>query len=127
MLDWEPLANSGVYEPTIQDLYLNGGWVEFSYTPWPEFQNMEITKLGVSLTQQYEDSSQLVPDLKIWDFEQSVWRPIPSPIWGKNIISDFAPYVGVNNEVRLRLEDSSSQYGSGIGVIYPILTGNLNE
>jgi hypothetical protein len=127
LLNWEPLANSNVYEPTIQGLYLNGGWVEFSYTPWPEFQNMEITKLGFSLTQQYEDPAQLVPEMRIWDFEEEIWQPIGSPVWGKNNISDFAPYIGPNNEVRLRLEDSNTQYGSGIGEIYPILTGNLNE
>lgn len=127
LLNWEPLANSNVYNPTIQDLYLNGGWVEFSYTPWPEFQNMDITKLGFSLTQQYEDPAQLVPEVRIWDFEQEIWQPIGSPVWGKNDLSDFAPYIGPNNEVRLRLQDNNSQYGSGIGEIYPILTGNLNE
>ncbi|MCB9006261.1 MAG: hypothetical protein H6656_02560 [Ardenticatenaceae bacterium] len=35
LLNWESLGNNNVYNPTIQDLYLNGGWVEFSYTPGP--------------------------------------------------------------------------------------------
>ena len=127
LINWEPLANNNVYNPTIQDLYLNGGWVEFSYTPWPEFQNMEVTKLGFSLTQQYEDATQQLPDVLIWDFAQGLWQPLGSPIWGKNNIQEFAPYLGPNNEVRLRLEDNSSQFGLGIGEIYPVLTGNLGE
>ena len=127
LLNWEPLANNNVYNPTIQDLYLNGGWVEFSYTPWPEFQSMEVNKLGFSLTQQFEDPAQLMPDVRIWDFEQELWQPIGSPVWGVNNISDFAPYIGANNEVRLRLEDNNSQFGLGIGEIYPVLTGNLSE
>ena len=127
LLNWESLGNNNVYNPTIQDLYLNGGWVEFSYTPWPEFQNMDVTKLSISLTQQYEDPTQLTPDMRIWDFEQNLWQPLGTVSWGKNLITDFAPYIGPNNEVRLRLEDTNSQFGLGIGEVYPILTGNLNE
>ena len=127
LLNWEPLANNNVYNPTIQDLYLNGGWVEFSYTPWPEFQGMEVTKLGFSLTQQFEDPAQLLPEVRIWDFEQGLWQPVGDPVWGLNIISDFAPYIGPNNEVRLRLQDNNSQFGLGIGEFYPVLTGNLDE
>lgn len=127
LLNWESLGNNNVYNPTIQDLYLNGGWVEFSYTPWPEFQNMDVTKLSFSLTQQYEDPTQLTPDVRIWDFEQNLWQPLNAVTWGTNLITDFAPYIGPNNEVRLRLEDTNSQFGLGIGAVYPILTGNLNE
>jgi hypothetical protein len=127
LLNWEPSANNNVYNPTIQDLYLNGGWVEFSYTPWPEFQAMEVTELGFSLTQQFEDPSQLLPEVRIWDFEQGLWQPIGDPVWGLNTIAEFAPYVGPNNEVRLRLQDNNSQFGLGIGEFYPVLTGNLNE
>jgi hypothetical protein len=127
LLNWEPSANNNVYNPTIQDLYLNGGWVEFSYTPWPEFQAMEVTELGFSLTQQFEDPAQLLPEVRIWDFEQGLWQPIGDPVWGLNTIAEFAPYVGPNNEVRLRLQDNNSQFGLGIGEFYPVLTGNLNE
>ncbi|WP_420629607.1 DUF7408 domain-containing protein [Candidatus Leptofilum sp.] len=127
LLNWEPIGNNNVYNPTIQDLYLNGGWVEFSYTPWPELQNMEVTELGFSLTQQFEDPSQITPEVRIWDFEDSVWRIVENPVWGNNIINDFAPFIGPNNEVRLRLQDNNSQFGLGIGEIYPILTGNLDE
>ena len=127
LLNWEPLANNNVYNPTIQDLYLNGGWVEFSYTPWPEFQNMDVTKLSFSLTQQHEDPAQLTPEMSIWDFEQGLWQPLATVVWGRNLITNFEPYVGPNNEVRLRLEDTNSQFGLGIGEIYPILTGNLSE
>ncbi|MCB8948020.1 MAG: hypothetical protein H6653_08390 [Ardenticatenaceae bacterium] len=127
LLNWEPLGNNSVYNPTIQDLYLNGGWVEFSYTPWPELQDMTVTKLSFSLTQQYEDPTQLPPDISIWDFEQDTWQPLNAVIWGTNLITEFQPYLGENNEVRLRLEDTNSQFGLGIGEIYPVLTGNLDE
>ncbi|WP_420645680.1 DUF7408 domain-containing protein [Candidatus Leptofilum sp.] len=126
LLNWEPMGNNNVYNPTIQDLYLNGGWVEFSYTPWPELQNMEVTSLGFSLTQQFEDPTQLPPDMQIWDFEQNTWQFIGTPVWGTNEIAEFAPYIGPNNEVRLRLEDTNSQFGLGIGEVYPILTGSLD-
>jgi hypothetical protein len=127
LLNWESLGNNNVYNPTVQDLYLNGGWVEFSYTPWPEFQNMDVTKLSFSLTQQYEDPTQLTPDVRIWDFEQNLWQPLNAVTWGRNLITNFEPYIGPNNEVRLRLEDTNSQFGLGIGEVYPILTGNLGE
>lgn len=127
LLNWEPIGNNNVYNPTIQDLYLNGGWVEFSYTPWPELQGMDVTRLGFSLTQQFEDPTQLTPEVRIWDFEASTWQLIENTSWGRNNIQEFAPYIGPNNEVRLRLQDNSSQFGLGIGEIYPILTGNLDE
>ncbi|MFZ1396970.1 MAG: hypothetical protein WAS33_08740 [Candidatus Promineifilaceae bacterium] len=127
LLNWQPLANNNVYNPTIQDLYLNGGWVEFSYTPWPELQGMDVTRLGFSLTQQFEDPTQLTPEVRIWDFEEGDWQLIDNAAWGRNNIQEFAPYIGPNNEVRLRLQDNNSQFGLGIGEIYPILTGNLDE
>ncbi|MEZ4589723.1 MAG: hypothetical protein R3D55_01070 [Chloroflexota bacterium] len=127
LLNWEPIGNNNVYNPTIQDLYLNGGWVEFSYTPWPELQGMDVTRLGFSLTQQYEDPTQLTPEVRIWDFEASTWQLIENASWGRNNVQNFAPYIGPNNEVRLRLQDNNSQFGLGIGEIYPILTGNLDE
>ncbi len=126
LLNWESLGNSNVYNPTIQDLYLNGGWVEFAYTPWPEFQNMDVTRLSFSLTQQFEDPSQLPPEMRIWDFEQELWQPLGTVAWGSNQIAEFEPYIGPNNEVRLRLEDNNSQFGLGISEIYPVLTGNLD-
>ncbi|GJM43050.1 MAG: hypothetical protein DHS20C20_33320 [Ardenticatenaceae bacterium] len=127
LLNWQPLANNNVYNPTIQDLYLNGGWVEFSYLPWPELQNMVVTKLGFSLTQQFEDPSQLPPEVRIWDFEEGVWRIVSDPAWGNNNVAEYGRFIGPNNEVRLRLQDNNSQFGSGIGEFYPIITGNLDE
>ncbi len=88
---------------------------------------MDVTRLGFSLTQQYEDPTQLTPEVRIWDFEESTWQLIQDPSWGSNNIQEFAPYIGPNNEVRLRLQDNNSQFGLGIGEIYPILTGNLDE
>ncbi|MCB9006260.1 MAG: hypothetical protein H6656_02555 [Ardenticatenaceae bacterium] len=63
--------------------------------------------------------------MRIWDFEQNLWQPLGTVIWGKNLITDFAPF-GPNNEVRLRLKHQQPVW-PGHRRSVPNSTGNLNE
>jgi hypothetical protein len=44
--------------------------------------------------------------------------------WGETAVTDFQPYLGPQNAIRLYIRDNS-QFGVNISEIYPILTGNL--
>ncbi len=121
LLYWE-VVDSGIYSPTIYDLYLSNSWAEFEYQPWPEFQAMAVTELAILL--ETDDTFQSIPTVQLWDWGQEDWTTITRANWGEFTIEGYEPFVGPGNTVRIRLEDTS-QYGVSIREVYPILTGNL--
>lgn len=80
------------------------------------------------LLQLASDQSGLpTPELRLWDWQQEIWAEVAAVQWGVTPIPDFAPYVGANNRVRIRLQHSDSINGLHIMGVYPILTGSLPE
>ena len=123
LLYWEAVdSGGGIYNPTIYDLYLSGSWAEFEYQPWPEFQALAVSELAVLL--ETDDTFQSIPTVQLWDWGQEDWVTIVRANWGKFAIEDYEPFIGPGNRVRIRLEDTS-QYGTSIREVYPILTGNM--
>ncbi len=123
LLNWRVLADSGIYQASIQNLYLNGGWVEFEYEPWAELQRMRVEELELVLTKQ-DSSIQPAPEVRLWDWKDSVWVTLESADWGTTSVQRPALYVGPGNAVRIRLQDRNS-FSTGIGAVYPILTGDI--
>ena len=124
LLNWQILAENGVFEPTINDLYLPPGWVEFEYEPWPEFQRVSVRDLKVVLQQRDTKQSQPLPRVLIWDWQQEKWVAVDNLNWGYTDIQDPLPYVGSSNKIRLRLQNDSAQ-GLNVYEVYPELSGTF--
>ena len=124
LLHWQVLADSGLYNPSIQDLYLNQEWVEFEYVPWPEFQTMQVNELALVMEAPNSNTSSDLPDVRLWNWQEKTWDNFQAD-WGETAVADPTPYVGPNNAVRIRLEDSSANYNKTLDIVYPLMTGDL--
>ncbi len=124
LLNWQILAQSGVYEPTIDNLYLPPGWVEFEYEPWPEFQKVSVRELRVVLQQPDTHQSQPLPRVLLWDWQLEKWVAADNLNWGLTDIQDPLSYIGSSNKIRLRLQNDSVQR-LNVYEIYPELRGTF--
>lgn len=126
LLNWDLLDADNVYDANVENLYLADGSVEFEYTPWLEFQEMEVTSLAVALTTEDQSLKQSMPMVKLWDWAEETWIPVADANWGETKVSDYGRFLGPKNAVRIQLR-SDDIYGITIQQIYPILTGNLES
>lgn len=122
LLEWRVLAENGVFAPTIYDLYLPPGWIELEYKPWSSFSGMRVTGLDIVL--QGGDSTANPPNLRLWDWQEEVWSPVPNVVWGRLGIGNFESFLGEQNEVRIRLENEGND-GVSIRAVYPQLKGDV--
>lgn len=122
LLEWQLEDTSGAFINSITDFYLPPGRVDITYTPWPAFQQMDVTSLQINLTS--ADRLSAVPDLYLWNHEQEAWNQIPAPAWGNISVSDFTPYLGPQNRIALRL-DNSAQGGVSVERVFPVLVGDV--
>lgn len=123
LLDVTVTNQPGAYVGGFSDFYLPPGSVDFTFRPWPTFQQMTVTDLQVVLTT--ADSSALTPHIFLWDWQQETWREIPNAVWGNLGIADFQPFIGEQNSVRLRLENRQNQAGISVSAVYPVLEGDI--
>lgn len=124
LLTWEVVSQNNVYTPDIKGLSLNGGMIAFEFAPWQAFQEMTVTELAIAL--EAPGTSDPTPELSIWDWQTQTWALLPDATWGETAVSDFTPYLGPGNAVRLQLRDRS-QFGVYIDAVYPIFTGDLEN
>ncbi|MCI0575073.1 MAG: hypothetical protein L0332_05795 [Chloroflexi bacterium] len=124
-LSWQVLDQQGVYNPTIEELYLPAGWIELEFQPWPEFQTMRVEELTLYVVRSTTPgSSQPLPRVRLWHWEEEDWVTVDGARWGSMSISSPGDYVGPGNAVRIRLENDS-EIGIQIKQIYPRLEGDL--
>ncbi len=116
---WRVLASSGVFDVVPTDLRLFDGWVEFEFEPWPTFQTMSVTELGVRL--EPKDGTSTLPQARLWDWQEEAWESVPVSDWGVTLVPAFAPFVGPRNAVRLRL--SSGPAPVVLSAAFPVLRG----
>ena len=45
-----------------------GGWIEFAYKPWPDFQRMDVTGLTIVLEAGY--TGELAPEVRLWHWDE---------------------------------------------------------
>jgi hypothetical protein len=121
LIDWEVLSQSNLYYEAIENFSLNGGWIEYEFTPWAEFQHFSVEAFAINLLAQVE--SEPVPVVRLWDWQEGQWVVQEGVSWGETGVSDYSSYIGTNNKVRIRLEDNT-QYGVNIDLIHPLLTLN---
>ncbi len=126
LMQWQVLAESGIYGATISDFYMPVGWVEYEFAPWPEFQTMAVTDLQILL--QSGDSaysSSQPPELRLWDWAGEDWRLVEGAGWGETTIADFERFIGTQNEVRVRLDNTNT--GVTISAIHPIFVTSVSQ
>jgi hypothetical protein len=124
LLNWQVLAESGVFNPTIDDLYLPRGWVEFEYEPWPEFQTMNAYELEVVLRQSPAVTGQTTPWLYLWNWEVEMWTLLDDLEWGNTVVNDPQRFFGPFNIVRIRLQNDSA-ISLEVLEVYPQIKGEI--
>jgi hypothetical protein len=124
LLNWLVLGESGIYAPSISDLTLPTGWIEFEYQPWPEFQAMTVEGLEVVLVHQNSSTTRNTPKIQVWDWSEAVWITLEDGQWGRTVVEEPLNYVGPGNAVRIRLQNDGSA-ALDIQDIYPLSSGDL--
>ncbi|RMG95344.1 MAG: hypothetical protein D6706_12165 [Chloroflexi bacterium] len=122
LLNWRVLSNSTVYEINIYNLYLDNGWVQFSYKPWDIFKEFQAEELIIVV----ESSDVTLPvSVSLWNWEQRTWEELENLKPGANKINNPAPYIGPGNEVQIEIRATTG--GVSIDAIYPLLTGQIKN
>jgi hypothetical protein len=124
-LDWQVLGESGIYDPTINNLYLPQGWIEFEYQPWEEFRTMSVSELAILVQPPPSNTSQPFPKLQLWDWAEGVWITIEDANWGKTVVSSAETFLGPGNVVRVRVQNDFS-VGIDVSEVYPLITGDMS-
>ncbi|MFO7540524.1 MAG: hypothetical protein R6X32_20985 [Chloroflexota bacterium] len=115
------LNSNQSYHAGYRDIYLNGGWIEFEYTPWSVFQEMQFDEVEIVLQQQH--SGLTPPAVSLWDWAAGEWVEETAVDWGTTPIPDPARYLNNQNSIRLRLDDQTTN--TGVSLVYPRLTGQV--
>ncbi|MCA9946805.1 MAG: hypothetical protein KC449_25165, partial [Anaerolineales bacterium] len=123
-INWRVLDSQDVFEPSIRNLYLAGGQVDFEYQPRAEFAALHTTHLNIVLNNQDPATRQPPPNLSLWDWAQETWVPVEGVVWGETAVSNPTRFVSPANAARLRVEDASL-LGVDIRDVYLVFTGNL--
>jgi hypothetical protein len=126
LLNWAVLAEDGAYNPSIEDLLLRTGSVEFEFVPWSDFQTMQVRDLAIILDPPTGMATQQPPQLRLWDWStgSGTWRSPNGPSWGRIVIEDAQRYLGQNNAVRVQLSNPGPET-INIRQVYPEITGYL--
>jgi hypothetical protein len=126
LMSWQVLGENGVYDATINDLYLSPGWIEFEYQPWPDFRSMRVDQLDIILGQLQGSGSQALPTIQLWDWQEESWVVLEEAHWGQIAVEDQEDFTGPGNAVRIRLQNDGSE-GLNITEVYPSLTGEIDS
>jgi hypothetical protein len=124
LLNWEVLGENGVYAPSISDLILPPGWIEFEYQPWPEFQAMTVEGMEIVLVQENSATTRNKPKIQLWDWSEEVWVTLQDGDWGRTPVEEPLAYIGPGNAVRLRLQNDNTD-SLEIQDIYPDISGDF--
>jgi hypothetical protein len=91
--------------------------VSFQYQPWDAFQLEQVNKLTVNVNA--TGHQQGLIRVALWDWNEGTWVVEEGIEWGANTILDPAPYIGPNNAVRVRAENTStSAYSVSMDVAF---------
>jgi hypothetical protein len=102
---WQPLDGGRQGEAGPYGYYLLSGWVSFQYQPWEAFQMAQVDELALHLGTSYQQGRVRVA---LWDWARETWVVDESIGWGNNTIRDPARFVGPNNAVRVRAENTTT-------------------
>lgn len=116
----EVLNYQGVYDTSLINFYMPVGWLEIEFKPWETFANLQLDSLSIALLPpDYLTSPQIIPEVKLWHWQESRWVTVPDVTWGEFTITNPADYVDPNNTIRLHLQNNDP-IGITIQEIYPV-------
>lgn len=126
LLNWEVVEADGVFEPTIYDVYLNGGRMDVAFRPWSQLGGLTVDSLAIVVEPGAYPAELLFPQVWLWDWETETWAMLEGADWGTTAVANPARFIGEDNSVRIRLIDQS-QFGIGIGRVYPQFSGSIGR
>jgi hypothetical protein len=98
------------------------GRVDYEYRPIYRPENRQLTSLRIRLASATA-SSQPAPAVFLWNWTAAAWELVDDLHWGETAVADYAPYIGPDLAIRLRLQNSSP-FGYDIDAVYPLLEFN---
>jgi len=124
LLDWRVLDSEGLGGswPGVTSFYLPTGQVDYEFRPTYRPDNRQLTSLRIRLASAAA-SGQPVPAVFLWNWTAAAWELVDDLNWGETAVVDFAPYLGPDLAIRLRLQNSSP-FGYEIDAVYPLLEFN---
>jgi hypothetical protein len=114
LFSWSVLeAASGIFNPSPYDSYLEGGDFSIQYVLSQPIPYTNVSQMTLHL-KSYDLQGPTGFNQYLWDFGQANWVLLPELDWGDTVIPDPQRFVGLNGEIRLRLEQPGS------GAYFPI-------
>lgn len=101
---WQTLDGNRYDESGPYNLFLMNQWASFQYQPWDAFQlsQVDVIELNVNV----DKSTNL--RISLWNWQKDTWESQVDFGSGTNTLVDPHEYLGPNNAVRVRVENSSS-------------------
>ena len=121
LLDWRIVDSEGMggSSPGIIGFFMPTGRVDYEYQPTFRPENRQLTSLRIRLASATA-RSQPPPAVFLWNWLAAEWELVADLNWGETAVVDYAPYIGPDLALRLRLQNSSP-FGYDIDEIYPVL------
>ncbi len=100
---WMPWDGRRAVDTGPYDFYLASGWISFQFQPWDVFQLVEVEGLALNV-----DSSSSLQGVQValWDWSSETWVVDQSVGLGANTVQEATRFVGPNNAVRVRIENT---------------------
>ncbi len=124
LLTWQEIDNEGIYDPTPHNLYMNGGRLDISFEPWPQFDGLQVESLEIVVETPGLPSENLAPEVWLFNREADNWQQLEDADWGRTAVADFAPFLDDSNQIQIRLVDRSP-FGVEVQEFYPAMTGEI--
>lgn len=102
---WLPVDGSGPGDSGPYGRFLRSGWLSYQYQPWEVFHSMRVDELVVHLNATVRQG-QVV--LALWDWTEQTWIVEEETGWGDTTIRNVERFVGPNNAVRVRAENTTT-------------------
>jgi hypothetical protein len=124
LLAWRIVDSEGMGGswPGITGFYMPTGRVDYEFQPTFRPENRQLTSLHIRLASA-AGGSQPAPALFLWNWPAAEWELVADLDWGETAVADYAPYIGPDLAIRLRLQNSSP-FGYDIDAVYPLLEFN---
>ena len=109
LFTWSVIEDTSTHEPaTPYATFLEPGNLSLRYNliqPVP-FNRVETLTLHIKT---YFDTGPTGLNISSWDFKEHRWQALPPLAWGDYDIPEPSRFVGANGEIRLLLENQSSE------------------
>lgn len=104
MFKWDRLESSTNLDFSPYDAYLYQGFYHIRYKLSQPVPYGKVVSLTLHLTD-YGMMGGHRLNISLWNFVTEAWTPISASDWGDYTVPDPAPFVGIDGEIRLQIEN----------------------